>query len=54
MPDISAAPSSNAMTAKRTEANTRNLEGYIELLLSEVRRLRLGDPSTDDVNVIRS
>ena len=52
MPSISASPSSNALTAKKTEANTRQLEGYLELLVSEVRRLRLGDTSTDDVNVV--
>lgn len=53
MPGISASPASNALAAKRTEANTRNLESIVELLLSEVHRLRVGDTSAGIDNVLR-
>lgn len=55
MPNISASPSSAALTvaAKETEDNTHNLAELMELLRNEVRRLRLGDTSGGDEDVLR-
>ena len=55
MPNISASPSSAALTvaAKQTENNTHNLEDWVKLLISETRRLRLGDTSERDEELVR-
>ncbi len=55
MPNISASPSSAALTVveKQVEANTHNLEDWVRLLISETRRLRLGDVSEGDEELVR-
>lgn len=54
MPDIRAAQSlaTLARTEKRVANNTVNLEDWLRLLLNETRRLRLGDTSAGDVDVL--
>ena len=52
LPNISASPSSTLLTTKQIEDNTRNVKEYLELLRNEVRRLRIGDTSAGDENVL--
>lgn len=54
MPDIRAAQSFATLsrTEKRVQTNTVNLEDWLRLLVNETRRLRLGDTSTGDVDVL--
>lgn len=55
MPSISGTASTAAIAKneKRTEEHTRTMQGVMELLYSEVRRLRLGDESDVNVNLLR-
>ena len=55
MPDIRATPSSALLTSTQLQAekNTHNLEDWLRLLISETRRLRLGDVSENDEELIR-
>lgn len=55
MPNISASPSSAVLTKNTTlvEESTRTTQSVIELLFSELRRLRLGDTSDELVNLLR-
>ena len=54
MPNISASTSSASLVvvAKQNESNTHNLGDLLELLRNELRRLRLGDTSTQDEDVL--
>lgn len=54
MPDIRSGQSLATLsrTEKRVQTNTVNLEDYLRLLLNETRRLRLGDTSAGDADVL--
>lgn len=54
MPDIRAVQSvvTLARTEKLVERNTVNVEDYLRLLLNEMRRLRLGDTSAGDADIL--
>lgn len=54
MPNISASAATSGLTtaSKQTESNTHNLAELLELLRNELRRLRLGDTSSREENVL--
>lgn len=54
MPDIRAAQSLATLSRseERVQRNTVNLEDWLKLLLNETRRLRIGDTSAGDVDVL--
>lgn len=54
MPGISASQSVAVLTRteKDVESNTHSIKEYLELLRNEVRRLRLGDTSPGDEDVL--
>ena len=55
MPGISASPSNTVATRTlvQMEKNTHDLEAWTKLLLSELRRLRLGDTSEGDEELVK-
>lgn len=55
MPDIRAVQSFATLnrTEKQVEANTHDLPDWLELMLNELRRLRIGDTSLRDEDVLR-
>lgn len=54
MPNITSTKSTHKVEEhlKQIAKNTRNEEGLLTLLLNELRRLRLGDTSAGDLDVL--
>lgn len=54
MPDIKTMQSTAADRAirERTEKNTANLEDWLRLTVNEIRRLRIGDTTPGDEDVL--